>query len=301
MDRIRMKAMAREALQKHYWKCVLVSFVFYVATVAAVYFISYGIGFGFGYGSSFGIAMIAVLFEEGTSYMEPFYAFGIASVIFLGIGLCLTATGVAGKAFLVNPIEVGCKKFACKSLNSEEANLGDMGAGFRSNYKNIAQIMFVRDLYIGLWTVLWMGIYMVVGMAILMGGVYLSKSVESIFSETVMVFWMILLVLLVYAICILCYIPIYIKMLQYMFIPYILAENPEMDRKQAFALSKQMIQGNKWDMFVMHLSFAGWLILGGCTCYILHFLYVAPYIEYTTAAYYKVLRERSVQQTKITY
>lgn len=293
MDRVRMKALAREAMQKNYWKCVLVSFVFYIATFIAIYFISYGTSFGFGYGSTFGIGMIATMFEEGTIDTESLFAFGIVSVIFFVIGICLCATGVAGKAFLVNPIEVGCKKYMCNSLNGDEAKLGDMGAGFSSNYKNIAKIMFVRDVYIALWTILWMGIYMIVGMAILLGGAYLSDYVENVFTEAVMVIWIVLLVVLVYAICILCYIPIYIKMLQYLFVPYILAENPQMDRKQAFALSKQMMQGNKWDVFVMHLSFAGWMILGGCTCYILHFLYVAPYMEYTTAGYYKVLKEKT--------
>ena len=296
MDRVRLKALAREAMQKHYWKSVLVSFVVCVATYLALYFISFGASYGFGYSFSMGVGVIATWIAEGRLDTESMFAFGIVSVIFFMVGMCLFATGVAGKAFLVNPIGVGSKKFMCQSLNSEEANLGDLGAGFKAYYKNIAKILFVRDIYIGLWTVLWMGLYMIVGMAILLGGLYITDYLDNVFTEAVAVIFMFFLVLLVYIVCMACYAPIYIKTLHYMFIPYILAEHPEMDRKQAFALSKEMIQGSKWDVFVMHMSFAGWLILGGCTCYILHFLYVAPYMEYTTAAYYEELKKRKGQQ-----
>ena len=183
MDRVRMKELAREAMKKHYWKCVLVSFVFYTATFAAIYFISYGGSFGFGYSFSAGIGLLGAYFDEGTIEMEALASFGIVSVMFLLIGLCLMATGTAGKAFLVNPIEVGCKKFMCNSLENDEAKLGAMGLAFSSGYKNIAKIMFVRDVYIGLWTALWMGIYTVVGMALMFGGLYISDYINNVFTE----------------------------------------------------------------------------------------------------------------------
>lgn len=53
----------------------------------------------------------------------------------------------------------------------------------------------------------------------------------------------------------------FIKSYEYEMIPYILAENPRIDRKKAFHLSKQMMQGNKWKSFVIDLSFMPWLIL----------------------------------------
>ena len=41
-------------------------------------------------------------------------------------------------------------------------------------------------------------------------------------------------------------------------IPYILAENPKIQRKKAFKLSKEMMKGNKWKTFILDLSFLGW-------------------------------------------
>ena len=44
-------------------------------------------------------------------------------------------------------------------------------------------------------------------------------------------------------------------------IPYILAENPKIQRKKAFKLSKKMMKGNKWKTFILDLSFLGWELL----------------------------------------
>lgn len=66
-------------------------------------------------------------------------------------------------------------------------------------------------------------------------------------------------------------------MYEYMMVPFILAENPDMSRKEVFALSKKMMTGNKWKAFVLDLSFLGWSILGGITLGILNVLFVAPY------------------------
>ena len=76
-----------------------------------------------------------------------------------------------------------------------------------------------------------------------------------------------------------------------MMVPYILAENPDMSREEVFALSKQMMKGNKWDAFVLDLSFILWDILGACTLGILHIFYIEPYKRLTDAGLYQALKE----------
>lgn len=49
-----------------------------------------------------------------------------------------------------------------------------------------------------------------------------------------------------------------IKHYEYSMIPYILAENPKISQKNAFFLSKQLTKGNKWNLFLLDLSFLGW-------------------------------------------
>ncbi|MBR3041458.1 MAG: DUF975 family protein [Eubacterium sp.] len=85
-------------------------------------------------------------------------------------------------------------------------------------------------------------------------------------------------------------IPGIIKSYEYRMIPYILADNPEMDRKEVFKLSKELMTGNKWKAFVLDLSFIGWEILSVLTCGILTIFYVNPYILSTNAALYEKLR-----------
>ena len=45
--------------------------------------------------------------------------------------------------------------------------------------------------------------------------------------------------------CLLLIVPGIVKAYEYMMVPYILAENPDMSREEVFALSKQMMKGNK--------------------------------------------------------
>ncbi len=85
-------------------------------------------------------------------------------------------------------------------------------------------------------------------------------------------------------------VPGIIKSYEYRMIPYLIAENPEMDYKTAFAESKQMMTGNKWNTFVLDLSFIGWHLLSLMTVGILGLFYVAPYVASTSAALYETLR-----------
>jgi len=82
-------------------------------------------------------------------------------------------------------------------------------------------------------------------------------------------------------------IPGVIKGYEYRMVPYIIAENPGMDRKEVFAISKRMMDGEKWNTFVLDLSFLGWEILGVFTCGILLIFYVYPYIYATNAELYE--------------
>ncbi|MBR6469530.1 MAG: DUF975 family protein [Lachnospiraceae bacterium] len=81
-----------------------------------------------------------------------------------------------------------------------------------------------------------------------------------------------------------------VKKYEYMMIPYLLAEDPNMDRDEAFAESRSMMDGQKWNAFVLKLSFIGWILLSVITLGILSVMYVTPYMESTIAALYDTLR-----------
>ena len=85
-------------------------------------------------------------------------------------------------------------------------------------------------------------------------------------------------------------IPGIVKMYEYSMIPYILADNPDVDRKEAFSISKEMMKGNKWRAFILDLSFILWDFLGTITGGIVTLFYVGPYRELTKASLYKAIK-----------
>lgn len=68
-----------------------------------------------------------------------------------------------------------------------------------------------------------------------------------------------------------------IKLYEYKMIPFILADNPKLSKKEVFALSKKMMYGNKWKAFVLDLSFIGWSILDAITIGLSGIFYSNPY------------------------
>ncbi|MDO5305387.1 MAG: DUF975 family protein, partial [bacterium] len=62
-------------------------------------------------------------------------------------------------------------------------------------------------------------------------------------------------------------------------------ENPEMTAKEAMEVSERMMQGNKWRLFCLNISFIGWNLLGMLSLGI-GMLWVNPYQNAAVAAFY---------------
>lgn len=168
---------------------------------------------------------------------------GIAVIVILVIVIVMVVVllvVIPLQVFIVNPLEVGMKHFFVKNL-WENAKLKEITYAFDHNYMNSVKTLFFRDLYVFLWSLLFI-------------------------------------------------IPGIIKSYEYRMIPYILGDNPDISREEAFAISSAMMMGNKWNAFVLDLSFLGWYILSGMTLGILGIFYVNPYVNQTDAALYQKLK-----------
>lgn len=88
-------------------------------------------------------------------------------------------------------------------------------------------------------------------------------------------------------------IPGIVKSYAYSQVPYILADNPNIGYNRAVELSKQMTHGHKFRMFVLDLSFLGWILLGLLALGI-GVLFVQPYINSTKAELYLELRHNAL-------
>ncbi|MBQ2438153.1 MAG: DUF975 family protein [Clostridia bacterium] len=73
-------------------------------------------------------------------------------------------------------------------------------------------------------------------------------------------------------------------------VPYILADNPGMGIMDVIRASWNMMKGHKWELFVLDLSFIGWILLEILTLGILGLFYVNPYIFSTHAAFYEEVK-----------
>lgn len=82
----------------------------------------------------------------------------------------------------------------------------------------------------------------------------------------------------------------FVKHYEYVMIPYILAENPNIKTKDIFKLSKKITYGYKFKMFKLDLSFMGWNLLNILTLGFLDLFFLLGYKECVYAEIYMKLR-----------
>lgn len=145
--------------------------------------------------------------------------------------------------FFIGPLYVGCRYLFITALRGR-TSLSSIGRGFSPNYLRNVSTIFLRNIFILLWSILLI-------------------------------------------------IPGIVKSYEYLMVPYIIADDPTVDRRTAFRLSAQMMYGNKFRAFVLGLSFIGWEILSVLTFGLLEIFYVGPYRELTYAALYERLKNKA--------
>ena len=95
-------------------------------------------------------------------------------------------------------------------------------------------------------------------------------------------------------------IPGIIKAFSYALTPYIIMDEPELTARQAITRSCEIMEGRRWKLFCLYLSFIGWVILCLLT-FGIGFLWLAPYMNASIAAFYEDARaeyeaENSIEQ-----
>ncbi|MEG0157591.1 MAG: DUF975 family protein, partial [Anaerovoracaceae bacterium] len=86
-----------------------------------------------------------------------------------------------------------------------------------------------------------------------------------------------------------------IKWYSYKMVSYIVAENPDIHWKDALALSKAMMHGNKWRTFVLDISFWYWYLIKGMSFGAFGIFFLNPYVRATETELYVSLREHVIK------
>ena len=84
-------------------------------------------------------------------------------------------------------------------------------------------------------------------------------------------------------------VPGIIKAYSYAMVPYILEDRPELSAEETILLSMKMMEGHRWQLFCLHLSFIGWAFLCIFTLGI-GYLFLKPYVLTAQADFYEDLK-----------
>ena len=106
------------------------------------------------------------------------------------------------------------------------------------------------------------------------GDLFLLGFMQSLF----IALWSILLV-----------VPGIIKSYSYAMAYYLKVDHPEMNWKDCITESRNLMQGHKWELFVLDLSFIGWYIVGAL-CLGVGTLWVSPYHNSARALFYESIK-----------
>jgi len=176
-------------------------------------------------------------------------------------------------------------------------------AAAKAQIKGNLGTIFVIVLLIGLLCCIPLfGFILAPGLSISLCMIYLnltkgqSPEVGHMFSGTKVLgkaWWLqILTAFFVFLWSLLLFIPGIVKSYAYSMALYVLADNPTFTAREALRESKRITQGHKWQLFVLELSFFGWMLLACIPIVgtIVLLVYVIPYMSATYANAYNALK-----------
>ena len=217
--RTELKAEARAALSKGYWRTVLVALILMMVAGSGVSVGNAPSSFSTVYnsGSSYEIhGSSGSDFDLDLDFLDDLSAEEVAGIIAMISGIIVIALiiSIALNLFLFGPLTVGCARYT--ELAIKRPADFNLGRGFSPNYWNVVKSMFIRTLFTALWALLYAVVYLI------LTGIIVGVMIASDASGGVIVFLMFLLFLIGLAGGFL----LALKLYEYRMIPYILASDP---------------------------------------------------------------------------
>ena len=74
-------------------------------------------------------------------------------IVFMVVMTIIMAIAIVFDIFIINPLILGCNRYFYKNLD-EDGNISNIVYAFEHGYKKIVKAMFMRDLFIVLWSLL---------------------------------------------------------------------------------------------------------------------------------------------------
>lgn len=159
-----LKQQAKQIMKRSYWKMFLVSLVAVILMGLlsrttgndSAHFVSQTYTFhdefdGIQQVTNRGISVFTGLF----GWLFPInIALNLSVISF--IALVLSLLSILYKVFIANPIECGESHFFIENCDSDQADFMTLFSAFKNGYTNVAKILFIRDIKIFLWSLLFL-------------------------------------------------------------------------------------------------------------------------------------------------
>ena len=156
-DRKELKAKGKAAFKANYWKSVLVALILLVFIGGTAGSVS---GSGASAAGDADITESQELqedlgeLEEAMDGLSKTEKAAVAGIV-LGVVGVAVVIGILVDVLVINPLKVGCNNFFLVN-SAAPAELGTLSRGFKPSYGKVVLTMFLTDLFLGLWALLFL-------------------------------------------------------------------------------------------------------------------------------------------------
>lgn len=153
-----LKQLGWVSMKRNYWLTVL------VALIGAIFCSGEGVNFGSNLNLNLNLDRSEAAYFPYLPETEHYYGFesvggnlieilAIFGAVVAVIAAIIGMAALAFQIFVCNPLEIGVKRYTLQHIQAN-SSLEDLLFGFRSNYLDNVKTMFLRNLYIFLWSLL---------------------------------------------------------------------------------------------------------------------------------------------------
>ena len=142
-NRKELKARGKAAFRANYWRSVLSAFLLIGLTAAG--------GGSAWKGTRESVQETGLNFSSMTK--EQITALVTVALVIVGAVATVSLIATLVKIFVWNPLDVGCHRFFFTNAEAP-ATLGELGYGFKNCYWDCVKTIFLRDLFLFLWALL---------------------------------------------------------------------------------------------------------------------------------------------------
>lgn len=181
--------------------------------------------------------------QLGGGIFQNLWMMGLAVCLLIGLleSAATTILPAIGALIVIGPLEYGqAYIFLKQARDRQPVQLGDMFRGFQDDFGSTFLIGFLSQLFVALWSLLFL-------------------------------------------------IPGIVKSYAYSMAYYVKLDHPDYGWKACIDESRRLMNGHKWEKFVLDLSFLGWILVG-VLCLGVGTLWVTPYMAATEAQFYEYVR-----------